>query len=182
MVSVFTIPFIVNASLLHFIEEGKLIQLSVLETIIKIMAIVIVPVSIGMWMNYYSPNFAKKMSAPVRKASAIVLLLVILGILVKERNNMLGYFEQAGLVALSLNVSSMLVGLFTAKLFQIRYAQAVSIAIESGIQNGTMAITIATVMLANTSYAVAPAIYSVLMFFTGIVVIFWSSRKMATLR
>lgn len=71
----------------------------------------------------------------------------------------------------------MLVGYYSAKLFRIRDKQAVSISIESGIQNGTLAISVAVVLLENSEFAIAPAIYSLLMFFTGGVIIFLATKK-----
>ena len=80
-------------------------------------------------------------------------------------------------MALLLNVSSMLVGYASARLFKIIDKRALSISIESGIQNGTLAITIAVVLLGSTEFAIAPAIYSLLMFFTGGIVIYLGLRR-----
>ena len=135
------------------------------------------PIVIGMLIRRYSEGFALKMARPVRIASAIVLALVIIGILIKEKENIVSYFQQAGIVALLLNVTTMAVGYFSARLFRVTDRRAISISIESGIQNGTLAITIAVVLLGSTELAIAPAIYSLLMFFTGGVVIYLGIRK-----
>ncbi|NND88190.1 MAG: bile acid:sodium symporter family protein, partial [Flavobacteriaceae bacterium] len=100
--------------------------------------------------------------------------------IIKERSQIGTHFEQAGWVTLLLNVLTMLVGYITAKALKIRNSQARSIAIESGIQNGTLAITIAVVLLNNTAFAIAPAIYSILMFFTGGLFIFIGNRQAKT--
>jgi len=71
----------------------------------------------------------------------------------------------------------MLVGFYSAKLFKILNKRAISISIESGIQNGTLVITIAVVLLGNSEYAITPAIYSLLMFFTGGAVIYFGIKK-----
>lgn len=177
LISILTIPFVINFALVSFIQEGQIIQLNIAATILQIFAIVIIPVSIGMFIRYKSPSFSDKMEKPVRIASAVVLGLVIVGIILKERANMGSYFEQAGLIALSLNLLSMTIGFLSARLLKISKAQSISISIESGIQNGTMAIMISTTLLSNTAFAVAPAIYSILMFFTGGVVIFFAGRS-----
>ncbi|MEN8121067.1 MAG: bile acid:sodium symporter family protein [Bacteroidota bacterium] len=179
-VTILTIPFIVNFALVHFLEEGQMIRLDVLQTIIQIFVIIVVPVAIGMTIRRYKESFALKMAEPVRKASGIVIALVIIGIVIKERDNIVSYFQQAGIVALLLNVSTMLVGYYSSKLFKITNKQAVSISIESGIQNGTLAITIAVVLLGSTAFAIAPAIYSLLMFFTGGVAIYLGVKKSKT--
>jgi len=176
-ITILTIPFIINFSLEHFLEEGQMIRLNVPETILRIMAIIVIPVSIGMIIRRFRENFALRMGKPVRIASGILLALIIVGIVIRERENFVSYFEQAGIVALLLNVCTMLVGYYSAKLFRIINARAISISIESGIQNGTLAITIAVVLLGSTEFAIVPAIYSLLMFFTGGVIIFLSLRK-----
>lgn len=181
-ITILTIPFIVNFALIHFLNKGEFIKLDVLETIIRIFVIIVIPVIIGMIVRRYKEGFALKMANPVRRASGIVIALVIIGIFIKERENFVSYFQQAGLVALVLNITTMLVGYYSSKLFRIRNKSAVSISIESGIQNGTLAITIAVVLLGNTEFAIAPAIYSLLMFFTGGVAIYFGLKKAKTLK
>ena len=175
--TIITIPFIVNFALIQFLDQGQMIQLNVLQTILQILVIIVIPVSIGMSIRRYRESFALRMANPVRKASGVVITLVILGIVVKERSNMVSYFQQAGLVALCLNIATMLVGYYSSKLLSINDRSALSIAIESGIQNGTLAIMIAVVLLGNAAYAITPAIYSLLMFFTGGAAIYWGSKR-----
>jgi BASS family bile acid:Na+ symporter len=129
-----------------------------------------------MLIRKYRPHFADAMARPVRITSGAVLGLIIVGLVIKERANFVSYFEQAGIAALLLNVVSMMLGYFSAKLFGIRKEAARSIAIESGIQNGTLAITIAVVLLHNVAFAIVPAVYSLLMFVTGGVVIYWFNK------
>ncbi len=179
-ITILTIPFIVNFALLHFLEEGQMIKLDIVNTIVQILVITIIPVSIGMMIRRYKEGFALKMAKPVRIASGIVIALVIIGLTIKEKDNFVSYFQQAGLVALCLNAITMVVGYFSAKLFNIKNKSAISISIESGIQNGTLAITIAVVLLENASFAIAPAVYSLLMFFTGGVAVYFGIKKSKT--
>jgi BASS family bile acid:Na+ symporter len=176
-VTILTIPFIVNFALTHFLNDSQIIKLNVFETIIQIFVIIVIPVSVGMLIRYKSEKFALKMANPVRKASGIVIALVIIGLVVKEKHNVISYFQQAGIVALVLNVATMTIGYYSSKLFNIKYKRALSISIESGIQNGTLAISIAVVLLGNSAFAIAPAIYSLLMFFTGGVIIYLGNKK-----
>ena len=176
-ITILTIPFIVNFALIHFQEEGQMIRLDVVETIIRIFIIIIIPTSIGMVIRRFKESFAQRMARPVRIASGIVLALVIIGIVIKEKENFVSYFQQAGIAALLLNVSTMTVGYFSARLFRIIDKRAVSISIESGIQNGTLAITIAVVLLGSTTFAIAPAVYSLIMFFTGGAVIYIGIKR-----
>jgi BASS family bile acid:Na+ symporter len=176
-ITILSIPFIVNFALVHFLGEGQVVRLNVLETIIQIFIIIVIPVAIGMIIRHFKEGFALRMAKPVRTASGIVIALVIIGIVIKERENFVSYFQQAGLVALALNVATMTVGYYSSRLFKIMDRRAVSISIESGIQNGTLAITIAVVLLGNSEFAIAPAIYSLLMFFTGGAAIYYGLRK-----
>lgn len=177
LITILTIPFMVNFALTYFLDEGQVIKLDVVQTIAQIFVIVVIPIAIGMTIRKYKPAFAEKMGRPVRIASGVILAVIILAIVLKERAHMVEYFKMAGLATLSLNVLTMGIGYLTAKLFKLGRRQGYSIAIESGIQNGTLAISIAVALLGNTSYAIAPAVYSILMFFTGFAVVWLSTRK-----
>ncbi len=176
-ITILTIPFIVNFALVRFLEEGQMIQLNVVQTIAQIFIIIIIPITIGMVIRRHREGFAMRMARPVRIASAFVIALVIIGIVIKERANFVSYFQQAGIAALVLNVATMAVGYYSARLFGIKDKQALSISIESGIQNGTLAISIAVILLHSTAFSIAPAIYSLLMFFTGGIIVFFGLRK-----
>ncbi len=175
-VTLLTIPFIVNFALVHFLDAGQVIQLNIPATILQIVVIVIIPVAIGMLIRHYREGFARRMAKPVRIASGVVLALVILGLIIKEKENVPNYIQQAGLVTLLLNIGTMGMGYLTARLFRIDMKMARSISIESGIQNGTLAITIAVALLGNSGFAIAAAIYSLIMFISGAFVI-WLGNK-----
>ena len=177
-ITLLTIPFIVNFSLTHFLDAGEVIKLDVVNTIVQILVIVIIPVSLGMLIRRYKEAFAIKMEKPVRVASGLVLVLVIVGLVIKEKDNMVAYLEEAGLVALLLNVATMLVGYLSARMLKINKKMARSISIESGIQNGTLAITIAVVLLGSTEFAITPAVYSLIMFASGGVIIYAGARSL----
>ena len=176
-ITILSIPFIVNFALEHFLDKSEMIRLDVMDSIKNIFVIIIIPIIIGMLIRKYAPGFSKKMERPVRIASAFVLALVIIGIVLKEKENFVSYFQQAGIVALLLNVTSMMVGYFSSRLFRIKDRRALSISIESGIQNGTLAISIAVILLHSTEFSIAPAIYSLLMFFTGGVIVFIGLKR-----
>jgi len=176
-ITLITIPFMINLGLQKILGSNTEIQLDVLQTIIQVFAIVIIPVLTGMWIRARRASFAIKMQRPVRIASAVVFVLVLLGVIISERANIIPYFKEAGLVMLTLNILTMTIGFFLAYILKLPFKQRVSISVESGIQNGTLAITIATLLLANTSYSIAPAIYSLIMFGTGAIIVFWSLKK-----
>ncbi len=176
-VTILSIPFIINLGLKMVYGSGSVIQLDVLGTMLQVFVVVIIPVSLGMLIKAKKESFALKMEVPVRKASGIIFILVLAGVIIKEKENLASYAEQAGVVALLLNILTMGLGFLIASLMKLNTRQAISISIESGIQNGTLAIAIATGILLNSEYAIAPAIYGLLMFFTSALVIFWGIKQ-----
>jgi len=176
-ITLITVPFVINFSLAHLVQEGKVVQLDVIETIKKILLVAIIPVLVGMFFKRIFPRFADKMARPVKIASGVILAAIIIGVVIKERAHFVDWFIEAGMISLTLNVLTMLVGFSAAKWFSISERQATSISIESGIQNGTMALAIAGGLLNNSAYQIAPAIYSLIMFFTGGYLIYYGIRK-----
>lgn len=163
-ITILTIPFIVNFSLEQFLDQSNMIQLDIGKTFGQILLIVIIPISIGMIIRKYKEKFALKMGKPVRIASGILLLLIIMALIIKEFKTLQESFEQAGLAVITLNLVVMLLGYYSARIFKVRKKRALSIAIESGIQNGTLGITVAIALLDNSSFALVSAVYGVLMF------------------
>ena len=116
-------------------------------------------------------KLALKLDKPVRIASATVLIVIIAGLIIKERAHFVDYFSQAWEIALSLNIATMLVGFLSAKIFRLNFKQSLCISIESGNQNGTLAIFIAATTLGRPELAIAAAVYSLIMFLTPVVLI-----------
>jgi BASS family bile acid:Na+ symporter len=177
MLTILTIPFIINIGLEQFMDEGKKIHLDVVKTIETIVAITIVPIAIGMLIRAKASNFAQKMDKPVKVASTIFLALIIAGIIVKEKENILSFFQQVGLITLSLNAITMLIGFYSAKIFKLNLAQSISVSIESGVQNGTLGIFIALSILKNSEMSITPAIYSLIMFGTAGFMMYYFGRR-----
>ncbi|WP_075351938.1 bile acid:sodium symporter family protein [Algoriphagus marinus] len=177
ILTVFTIPIIVNFAILHFIPDGSEQQLNVLSTVISVLAITIIPVIIGMVLLQKSPDLAKKMDQPLRKLSALFFVLIILAAILKERAHVVEYFVKAGPVAISLNIITLALGFYMAKAFGISEKQSRTISIESGIQNGTLGITIAATLIGNSVMPIPSVIYGLLMFGTAGALIYWGNRK-----
>jgi BASS family bile acid:Na+ symporter len=176
-VTLLTIPFVINLGLRSVLGSTTEIQLNVIQTIVQVLVVVVIPVILGMLIKARKPAFALGMEKSVRTASAIVFVLVLAGVILSEKENIIPYAKEAGFIALMLNVLTMGIAILSARIMKLSLRQALSISIESGIQNGTLAIAIATGLLMNTEYSIAPAIYSLIMFITGGLVIFWGIRK-----
>ena len=169
VVTIFSIPLIVNLGLDVFMGEAHSFRLPLLRTMLQIALITIIPVSIGMYLKAKSPRRAQRYQKAVKTASVVFIAAVIIAVVFKDRTTVIPAFRDAGPAALSLNLLTISMGYFIASLFKLKFRQRATIAIESGIQNGTLAIAIAAsaTLLHQPEMAIPPAIYSLLMFFTG---------------
>lgn len=166
VLTLFTLPLIVNFSLSYFMDSGQYVPMQ-FSKVIEVFAIVLVPVSIGMFVKGRYPAFALRMDKPVKIASALLLIIIIVSVTIRERQLLVDYFGTLGLPVLAFNVISMACGYYLPRLFRVEKKQAIAIGMEIGIHNGTLAIYIALSVLNNSAMSVPPAIYSLLMFFTA---------------
>lgn len=178
LLSLFTLPLIVNWSLLHFVGQDKAVPL-MFDKVIQVFVIVLGPVLIGMAIKAKRSDLAVRLDKPVRILSAVFLFLVIAATVIKERANLAAYFQQVGSAALAFNLTSMAVGYFIPRLLALPRRQATAIGMEIGIHNGTLAIAIASspLLLDNPTMAIPPAIYSLIMFFTAAAFGWWVGRQ-----
>ncbi len=167
LVAVITIPLIVNLALAFFMQQGEYIPLPVFRTIIALTLITLVPVGIGMIIRARAINFARKMDKPVKIVSGVLLFLIIFAAIMSNRDIFVSSFTDVGPIALSLNLVMLTVGYMSARFLRLRTPQRITISVESGIQNGTLGITIASALLHNDVMAISPAIYSLIMFMTA---------------
>ena len=181
VLSLITLPLIVNYSLEHFMGEGRSIPLQ-FSKVMQVVVIVLTPVAIGMFVRSRKPGLADSLDKPVRIISAVFLLLVIGAAIAKERATILDSFQQVGLAALAFNLASLLVGFVIPRVFRVETKQAVAIGMEIGIHNGTLAIAIASSpsLLNNPTMAIPPAIYSLIMFFTATLFGIFVARRAIT--
>ncbi|GGW23461.1 bile acid:sodium symporter family protein [Arenibacter certesii] len=172
LLTIITIPIIVQFALIEFANQSLAVSVEALTMVKQLFVIVLIPVGLGMLVKGQYPHFALKMDKPVKIASAIIFILVIIGVTISIKDVFMSYLQEAGLPAILLNVSTMTLGFLLAVIFKLSRPQAISISIETGIQNGTLAITLATIALNNAEYSIVPAIYGLLMFVTATVIIF----------
>lgn len=164
LVAVVTLPLVTNLAVAVFDPPGAgEIGLQFAKTV-QVFAIVLVPVALGMLVRRGSPAFADRMDRPVRVLSAVVLALVIVGTVLAERENVLGYLREVGLVALAFCLLSLLLGFFVPRAVGVEHRQAVACAFEIGVHNSTLAIAVAISVLGSVQLAVPAAVYGVLMF------------------
>lgn len=169
IVKIFTIPLMVNIAIQQYMGESQVLQLEVVSSIVKIFTITIIPAAIGMLIKAKWSKFAQAAQKPVKLLSAIFLVLVIVGTVYQERDGIVGFFKIAGPAALVLNLAGMTLGYFIPQLLNLNLKQRVTISIETSVQNGTLAIAIASspLMLNNSTMAIPAAVYSLIMFVTA---------------
>lgn len=176
VLTLFSLPFIVGLSMNYFMGESLAITMP-FDKIISVFSIVLIPVAIGMTIYRFAPTVSEKLKKPVKTASAILLLLVIIAAIVKDKEVLTEYFAQIGFAALTFNLASLLGGYYIPRALKVEKRQATAIGMEIGIHNGTLAIYIALAVLNNSVMSVPPAIYSILMFFTAGAFVYFINRK-----
>ena len=179
VVSLFTLPLIVNFALIHFMgaDHGVPLQFS---KIVQVFFIVLGPVSVGMVLKARKPLLAAKLDRAVRVLSALVLVSIVAATLIKEREHVVSFFAQVGLPALVFNLASMGIGFLLPVALRLERTQSIAIALEIGVHNSTLAIAIASAptLLNNSVMAIPPAVYSLIMLITaGLFGAFVSRRR-----
>ncbi len=178
VLAVVTLPLVVNLALAGFLDGDAAIGLQPAK-MLQVFAIVLVPVAIGMVVRNKAEAFTERMRGPVKIASIVVLVGVIAVAVFQERDNVLGYVRDVGLVALLLCVASLTIGYFVPRAARIEKRQAIASAFEIGVHNSTLAITIALspALLDSTEMAIPAAVYGILMFVPAGVLAYLFARE-----
>ena len=166
IVTILTIPIIVNFALGEF-SSGEEVTSPVGAIVGSLIVIIAIPLIIGMTIKNKKPQVAKKMDKPVRVVSTAIIVLVIVGIVIKERAQLVEQISESFPIVITLNVLTMLVGFITAKMVKLKFKEALTICLESGNQNGTLAIQVSS--LINITLGFPAAVYSLFMYFTAAV-------------
>ncbi|MFI1186207.1 bile acid:sodium symporter family protein [Streptomyces californicus] len=165
VLAIVTLPVVTNLALRYFEpdigQDGLGLQFG---KVIQVFALVLVPVVIGMAVRLRSEVFARRMDRPVRLLSGVVLVAVIIGALVAERENIAGYLVDVGPAALVFCVVSLALGYTAPRLLRLGRQQAIACSMEIGVHNSTVAMTLAISVLGSVGLAVPAAVYGVLMY------------------
>lgn len=177
-ITLITIPLYVGLAYGYFNDTGQIVDVDEMGMLLQVLVIVIIPVLLGMFIRSKKEKFALRMDKPVRIISTVLFVLIVASILASEWEKMAEYIAQIGIASIVLNLTTMLLGFFSARFLKLSLKQAITISIESGIQNGTLAIVIATTVLANIALTIPAAVYSTLMFIPGAIMMwYFGSRK-----
>ncbi|WP_353950017.1 bile acid:sodium symporter family protein [Knoellia sp. S7-12] len=163
VIAIVTLPLLTGWAIAHFVDESTQIGLQ-FDKLLQVFAIVLIPVLAGMLVRHRSAAFADRMDRPVRTASAILLIAVVVGAMFSERDNITTYLVQVGVVAAIFCLISLTVGYLIPRRLGLTEDQAVACGFEIGIHNSTLAIAMAITVIGNAEMSVPSAVYGVLMF------------------
>ena len=177
LISILTVPFIIFKSADLLGATGISSNLTMTGIALKMALVVTVPVILGMVIRKFAENFVTSNISIIEKITIILFLIVFAAILVEEKDNILNYFKQAGIAALTLNVVMIVLSYYIAKMFASGVKQRKCISIECGLQNGTLAIFVATQIFSDITYIIPTAAYALIMYLTGFILIFILRRS-----
>lgn len=176
LLAVLTLPVIVGFSIQHFMDGADAPELSIGRMVLGVFVITTAPVIIGMAVNRFAPDFARAFESKARLLASVLFVVIIAGAVYAERNNVVGFFRQAGPLTLTLNLVMMALALALGKAARLGVRQRTAITLECGLQNGTLAIFVAVTLIGSREMMVPGAIYSLLMFPTAIAYLFHALR------
>ena len=172
LISIISVPFIVftSAEMLGVTNISKDITLTGIA--IKMALVVTVPVIIGMTIRSFAENFVNSKIKIINNITSLLFVIVFVAIYVEERANILNYLTQAGTAVLTLNIVMMVLAFFIAKCCATGISQRKCIALECGLQNGTLAVFVATQLFDDVVFLAPTAAYALVMYITGFIFIY----------
>jgi BASS family bile acid:Na+ symporter len=177
LISIISVPFIIfkSANLLGVTDISSDITMTGIA--LKMALVVTVPVILGMIIRKFAENFVSSNISIIEKITTVLFVIVFATIWIEERENIFNYLKQAGFAVLVLNIVMMVLAYYIAKLLATGIKQRKCISIECGLQNGTLAIFVATQIFSDISYIIPTAAYALIMYLTGFIMIFILRRS-----
>ena len=153
------------------------IEFPVVDTMIQVAVITLIPTLIGMGIRVWKPDFAENSKRWSKAFATAFLFLVILALVIQNWDVIVRDGPRFAPAFIVLNILSLIVGYFVPKLASVDYVQSMTIAIETGLQNSTVSITVAMTLLNNNEMAIIPGLYAIWMYVTGFALAFWMARR-----
>ena len=176
LLSVISVPLVLGISM-GLISNNSLGSISLTGIAINMFLIVTLPVLLGMIFRASLSYLTKRIEKIAKIFSTALFVLVLIGAILAERQNLVEYFAQTGLVVLILNILMMTIAYYWAKLFSSGRPQLKAISLECGLQNGTLAIFVGTSVFGGGLYIVPAATYSVIMYLTSLIFIYFIRNR-----
>ena len=173
LISIVSVPIIVftSANLLGLSDLQK--EITITSIALKMAGVVTLPVIIGMFIRRYAENLISSNLKFIERITGLLFLIVFAAIWIEEKNNILSYLSQAGIIVLALNILMMTVAYYLAKIFASNIKQRKCIALECGLQNGTLAVFVATQIFDEIIYIVPTAAYALIMYITALIFMYF---------
>ena len=178
LISIITVPLIIftSADLFGITDISQ--NISMTGIALKMFLVVTVPVILGMIIRKFAENFVASKAEIFNKLNIVFFIIFFIAAFYEERENFINFFKQAGLIALVLNITMMVIAFYLAKYFASGIAQRKAISLECGLQNGTLAIFVSTQIFgADILYATPTAAYGLTMYITGFIFVFLLKNK-----
>ena len=172
LLSIVTVPFIVINSINLFDITYVEREITMVSISLKMFFVVTVPVIIGMTIRHFTGDLVIRNLKLIQRFSIALFLLVFAAIYIEEWDKIVSFLTRAGLIALILNVTMMVIGFYVAKFFASGTPQQRAISLECGLQNGTLAVFVATQLFDNIIYMVPTAAYALVMMATSVIFVF----------
>jgi len=169
LISIISVPLIVFSSAKLIGVSNISEEITMTGISLKMAGIVTLPVFIGMIIRKFNENFISNNIKFIERTTGFLFLIVFAAIWIEERNNILSYLSQAGVIVLTLNIAMMIFAYYLAKVFSSNIEQRRCIAIECGLQNGTLAVFVATQIFNDIIYVIPTAAYALIMYITAFI-------------
>jgi len=177
LLSAVSVPIVLAISIGLIGDSSLPESISLTGIALSMFLIVTLPVLMGMGVRSFLNNLTLKIEKTARFISTLLFVLVLLGAILAERENVVSYFAQTGLVVLALNILMMLIAFYWSGFFGTGISQKKAIAIECGLQNGTLAIFVGTTVFGGGLYIIPAATYSLIMYLTSLIFIYFIKNR-----
>jgi BASS family bile acid:Na+ symporter len=178
LISIVSVPLIIFTSADLFGITNVAQNISMLGIALKMFLVVTVPVILGMIIRKYAENFISSKVEMFNKLNIIFFVIFFIAAFYEERENLINFIIEAGLISLILNISMMVIAYYLAKTFASGVKQQKCIALECGLQNGTLAIFVSTQIFGtDILYAIPTGAYAIIMYITGLLFVFFLKNK-----
>ena len=178
LISIISVPFIIftSADLFGIVNISQ--NISMTGIALKMVMVVTIPVILGMIIRKLADSFISSKVEIFNKLNIVFFIIFFIAAFYEERENIISFIMQAGFIALILNITMMIIAYYIAKTFASGIKQRKCIALECGLQNGTLALFVSTQIFGtDILYAIPTGAYALIMYITGFVFVYLLKNK-----
>ena len=178
LISIISVPFIIFTSADLFGITNISQNISMVGIALKMVMVVTIPVILGMIIRKFADSFISSKVEIFNKLNIVFFIIFFIAAFYEERENILSFIMQAGFITLILNITMMIIAYYIAKTFASGIKQRKCIALECGLQNGTLALFVSTQIFGtDILYAIPTGAYALIMYITGFVFVYLLKNK-----